>query len=68
MTSKTIDVIYERGVLKPRIKLPLRERAHLKLTLMIPSNPVRRTRGIIKVSPRTARALIHGDESDFWSS
>ena len=68
MITKTVDAIYERGVVRPRRKLPLREGAALKLTISIPTNPVRRTRGIIRVHPRTARAIIYGDEAEFFGA
>ena len=67
MTTR-IDAIYENGVLKFRRKLPLREHAHVTVTLIRPDNPVRRTRGIIRVSPRTARAIISGDEASFYGA
>ena len=66
--TKTIDAIYEHGVVKPRHKLPFRDRAHLKLTISFPENPVSRTRGIIRVAPRTARAIIYGDEANFYGA
>ena len=66
--TRTIDAIYTNGVLKLRRKLPLREHAHVTVTLIKPENPVNRTRGIIRVSPRTARAIIHGDEASFYGA
>lgn len=66
MATRTIDAVYEHGVVKPRRKLPFRDHAVLKLTITLPSTPVSRTRGVIRVSPRTARAIIHGDESAFY--
>ena len=67
-TTRTIDAVYEHGVVKPRRKLPFRDHALLKLTITFPSTPVRRTRGIIRVSPRTARAIIAGDEATFYGA
>ena len=66
--TKTLDAIYERGVLRPRGKLPFHEHTLLKLTIVVPPNPIRRTRGIIRVSPSTTRAIIYGDEAEFFSS
>jgi predicted DNA-binding antitoxin AbrB/MazE fold protein len=58
MNTQTVDAIYSHGVVKLRRKLPLREGTSLRLTISIPRSPVRRTRGIIRVHPRTARAII----------
>ena len=66
--TKTIDAIYEHGIVRLRHKLPLRDRTPLKLTIEFPTNPVRQTRGIIRVSSRTARAIIYGDETDFYGA
>ena len=56
--TKTIDAIYERGMLRPQGKLPLRE--HAKVTLIIrPDDPVSRTRGLFRVSKRAATILIY---------
>jgi predicted DNA-binding antitoxin AbrB/MazE fold protein len=68
MTTKTIEAIYEGGVVRPREKLPFREHAFLKLKVTIPTTPVSRTRGIIQVSPQTARAIIYGDEAAFFGA
>lgn len=68
MSTKTINAIYEHGVVRPQGKLPFREHALLKLTVTIPSTPVSRTRGIIRIAPRTARAIIYGDEADFFGA
>ena len=66
--TKSVDAIYEKGILRLRRKLPLRERAHVTVMLIKPENPVSRTHGIIRVSPRTARAIIYGDEADFYGA
>ena len=66
--TKTIDAIYEHGILRPRRKLPFRERSHLKLTITWPEDSVSRTRGLIRVSPQTARAIIAGDDFDFYGA
>ena len=66
---KTIDAVYEHGTIRLQQKLPLREHARLTVTLTrAPTNPVRRTRGIIRVHPHTARALIAADEADFYGA
>lgn len=57
--TKTIDAIYEHGLLRPQRKLPLRE--HAKVTLIIPDNPVSRTRGLLRVPKRIAKILIYDD-------
>ena len=66
--TKTIDAIYEHGTLRLQRRLPLRERTHVTLTLSLPSTPVSRTRGIIRVAPRTARAIIYGDDFDLYGA
>lgn len=66
--TKTIEAIYAHGVVRPKRKLPFHEQAALKLVLTFPTNPVRRTRGIIRVTPRTARAIIYGTEADFYGA
>ena len=66
--TKTMDAIYEHGTLKLRGKLPLREHARVKVTLNLPPNPVSRTRGLIRVSPQTARAIIYGDNFDLYGA
>ena len=65
---KTLDVgaTYVNGLVRPKRKLPFRNHAPLRLLISLPSTPVSRTRGIIRVSPRTARAIIAGDEADFY--
>ena len=70
MKRQTIDVMYEHGVLrlKSRHRLPLRDHTPLKLTIIWPASPVARTRGIIRVSPRTARAILAGDETEFYGA
>ena len=58
--TKTIDAIYEHGVLRPRRKLPLRE--HAKVTLILrPEDPVSRTRGLFRLPKRLAQVLIYDD-------
>lgn len=68
MLTKSIDAIYENGWVKPRRRLPFRNHAPLRLLIRLPSTPVSRTRGIIRVSPRTARAIIYGDEASFYGA
>ena len=68
MPTKTIGAIYRHGVVKPRRKLPFLDGTFLKLTITIPPNPVRQTGGMIRVAPRTAHAIIYGDEADFFGS
>jgi predicted DNA-binding antitoxin AbrB/MazE fold protein len=60
MTTKTIEATYENGVLRPRFKLPLRERAHVTL-ILYPHDPVSRTRGMFRVPKRLAKVLIYDD-------
>ena len=56
----TVKATYERGVLRPRQKLPLHE--HAVVTLIIrPEDPVSRTRGLFRIPKRLARVLIYDD-------
>ena len=57
MATKTLDAIYEHGVVKPKVRLPFKERARLKLTIVMPTGRARRLRSVIKVSPQPARAI-----------
>ena len=58
--TQTIEATYEHGMIKPRRKLPYRERA--KLTLIVqPNDPVSRTRGALRVPARVAQVLIYDD-------
>ena len=58
--THTITATYERGVLRPQHKLPLRE--HAKVTLIVrPADPVSRSRGLLRVPQRTAHVLIYDD-------
>ena len=60
MPTTTIQAVYERGVLRPQRKLPLRE--HTKVTLIVqPLDPVSRTRGMFRVPKRQAKVLIYDD-------
>lgn len=65
---KTIDAIYAHGVVRPKRKLPFLDGAHLRLTIVLPATPVSRTRGIIRVAPRTARKIIFGSEAEFYGA
>ena len=60
MTTKTIDAIYEHGVLRPRRKLPLHEHAQVTLILQ-PRDAISRTRGMFRVTKRLATVLIYDD-------
>ena len=58
--TQTIEATYEHGLIKPRRKLPYRERA--KLTLIVhPNDPVSRTRGAFRVTKHVAKILIYDD-------
>ena len=66
--QKTLRGIYERGTIRLGQRLPLRNHAPVFIKLTIPTpkrNPIRRTAGLIRVSPATARAIIYSDETDF---
>ena len=55
-----VQAVYERGVLRPRRKLPLREHAHVTLVIR-PNDPISRTRGMFHVSKQLAKVLIYDD-------
>lgn len=55
-----IEATYERGLLRPRRKLPLREHAHVWLIVQ-PRDAVSRTRGKFHVPRRLAKVLIYDD-------
>lgn len=66
MATRTLEAVYERGVLRPiksRTKLPFREHARVILKITMPESSVLRTRGIIKVSAKTADQIVYGPKS-----
>jgi predicted DNA-binding antitoxin AbrB/MazE fold protein len=68
MKSKTIQAIYENGLLKLQGKLPLRERAKVRLIFDWPSSTARRTRGLLRLPPRIAKLVVESDEFSVLNS
>ena len=58
---KTIDATYDDGILKPKTRLPLGNHAHVRLLVIRPTDPVRRTAGLFRVSKSIAKVLIYDD-------
>ena len=61
MTTRTINATYEGGILRPKRRLPLREHVSVRLVIIPPNNPVRRTRGMFRVPKHLAKVLIYDD-------
>lgn len=66
---KEIRAVYEKGVLRPTRKLPLREHAIVRLVIRPTraarsargANPVQATKGIFHLPKRVADILIYDD-------
>lgn len=59
---KTIDAIYERGIIKPLEKLPLTESQKIKITIDTTESLVASTRAMIKADPDLVRQVAENDE------
>ena len=59
---KTVDAIYEKGVIKPLQKLPLSESQKLKVTIETTESIVASTRAMIKADPRIVQQVAENDE------
>ena len=59
---KTIDAIYEKGVIKPLQKLPFSESQKLKVTIETTESIVASTRAMIKADPRIVQQVAENDE------
>ncbi len=59
---KTIDAIYEKGVIKPLQKLPFSESQKLKVTIETTESIVASTRALIKADPRIVQQVAENDE------
>ena len=59
---KTIEAIYERGIIKPLEKLPLTESQLIKITIDTTESLVASTRAMIKADPDLVRQVAENDE------
>ena len=59
---KTIDAIYENGVIKPLKKLDISESQKIKITIETTENIVASTKAIIKADPDVVRHVAVSDE------
>lgn len=59
---KTIDAIYEKGVIKPLEKLPLMESQKIKITIDTTESIVASTKAMIKADPDVVRQVAESDE------
>jgi predicted DNA-binding antitoxin AbrB/MazE fold protein len=59
---KTIDAIYEKGVIKPLEKLPLTESQKIKITIDTAESLVVSTKAMIKADPDVVRQVAENEE------
>lgn len=59
---KTIDAIYEKGIIKPLEKLPLTESQKIKITIDTIETLVASTSAMIKADPDVVRQVAENDE------
>ena len=59
---KTIDAIYEKGVIKPLEKLSLAESQKIKITIDTTESIVASTKAMIKADPDVVRQVAENDE------
>lgn len=59
---KTIEAIYERGIIKPLEKLPLTESQKIRITIDTTESLVASTRAMIKADPDLVRQVAENDE------
>ena len=59
---KTIEAIYERGIIKPLEALPLTESQIIKITIDTTESLVASTRAMIKADPDLVRHVAENDE------
>ncbi len=61
--SRSIEVLYENGVLKPLSPLDLREHEKIRIAIVEELNPVRATSGMFRgVDDRTIEAIATSPE------
>jgi len=59
---KTIDAVYEEGVIKPLQKLPLSESQKIRVTIDTTESVVAATKGMIKANAEVVRQVVENDE------
>ena len=59
---KTIDAVYEDGVIKPLVKLALQESQKIKVTIDTTESIVASTKAMIKADPDVVRQVAESDE------
>ena len=60
--TKTIDAVYENGVIKPPEKLLLSESQKIKVTIETTGSLAASTKAIIPADPDVVRQVAEGDE------
>ena len=60
--EKTIDAIYEGGVIKPLEKLPLPESQKIRITIETAESIVASTKAIIQADPDVVRQVAVSDD------
>ncbi len=61
-----VKVIYEKGVLRPKEKLNLREKEEVQIEIL--SSNVQKTQGIIKINPDLVAEIAQNDELSVLST
>lgn len=59
---KTIDAIFEKGVLRPLERLPLAESQKIRITIDTAETIVMSTKALIKASPELVQNVAENDE------
>lgn len=59
---KTIDAIFEKGVLRPLERLPLAESQKIRITIDTTETVVTSTKAMIKASPELVQNVAENDE------
>lgn len=59
---KTIDAIFEKGVLRPLERLPLAESQKIRITIDTTETIVMSTKALIKASPELVQDVAENDE------
>jgi predicted DNA-binding antitoxin AbrB/MazE fold protein len=60
--AKTIDAVYEHGILRPLEKLDLKESQRLKLTLEVLRSVVEETQALIRARADVVKEVAEHDE------
>ncbi len=59
---KTIDAVYEEGVIKPLQKLPLSESQKIRVAIDTTESVVASSKGMIKANAEVVRQVAESDE------